>query len=155
MHDCQRVLETGFLRLSSILAPHGPIPVSDASGLANLLASQKSNVSAAVPAGFSKYLSGAGIPDDVVVSGARATSRAQASAPPSIWPWLLGALVLLTLGALAWHFLAGRHKQVVEPVKPPVEGQATTQAPYAGLFDKLRDIKAGDVDVTQYRPAPR
>jgi uncharacterized protein DUF937 len=56
----------------------------DASGLANRLASQKSNVSAAVPAGFSKYLSGAGILDDVVVSGARATSRAQASASRSI-----------------------------------------------------------------------
>lgn len=121
----------------------------DASGLANLLASQKSNVSAAVPTGFSKYLSGAGILDDVAVSGARATSRAQASAPPSIWPWLLGALVLLALGALAWHFLAGRHKQVVETVNPPVEEQATApaQAPYAGLFDKLRGIKAGDVDV--------
>ena len=37
----------------------------DASGLANLLTSQKNNVSAALPAGFSKYLSQAGVLDDV------------------------------------------------------------------------------------------
>jgi hypothetical protein len=36
----------------------------DASGLANLLISQKNNVSAALPAGLSKYLREAGIPDD-------------------------------------------------------------------------------------------
>ena len=40
----------------------------DASGLANLLTSQKNNVSAAMPAGISKYLSQTDILDDVATS---------------------------------------------------------------------------------------
>ena len=40
----------------------------DASGLANLLISQKNNVSAALPSGFSRYLTEAGISDDVIAS---------------------------------------------------------------------------------------
>jgi hypothetical protein len=121
----------------------------DASGLANLLMSQRNNVSAALPAGFSKYLSETGILDDVTGSTTRTVSRPPASSPPSIWPWLLGALVLLGLGALAWNLLQGRHKQAVETANPPVEGQviAPGEAPYAGLFAKLKGIKAGDVDV--------
>ena len=121
----------------------------DASGLANLLTSQKNNVSAALPAGFSKYLSGAGILDDVTPSRTRYASQAPARTPPSIWPWLLGALILLGLGALAWNLLQGRHKQVAETANPKIEGQVTApaEAPYAGLFAKLKGIKAGDVDV--------
>ena len=48
----------------------------DASGLANLLTSQKNNVSAAMPAGISKYLSQTDILDDV------ATSRTPTSLEP-------------------------------------------------------------------------
>jgi Bacterial protein of unknown function (DUF937) len=121
----------------------------DASGLGNLLISQKNNVSAALPAGFSRYLSEAGIPDDVIDSRARVASRPPASTPPSIWPWLLGALALLALGALAWHLLQGRHKQIAETANPKIEGQVTApaEAPYAGLFAKLKGVKVGDVDV--------
>src|SRR6185437_3081888 len=121
----------------------------DASGLAKLLISQKNNVSAALPAGFSRYLSEAGIPDDVIASRARVASQPPARTPPSIWPWLLGALILLGLGALAWNLLQGRHKQVAETANPKIEGQvpAPAEAPYAGLFAKLKSIKAGDVDV--------
>ena len=120
----------------------------DASGLANLLTSQKNNVSAALPAGFSKYLSEAGVLDDCGLR-TRTVSRTPASTPPSIWPWLLGALVVLALGSLAWHFLAGRHKQVAETENPKIEEQATSpsEAPYVGLLTKLKGIKAGDVDV--------
>jgi hypothetical protein len=121
----------------------------DAPGLANLLASQKSNVSAALPAGFSKYLSEPGILDDVTTSRTRFASRAPAPSAPSIWPWLLGALVLLALGALAWQLWAGRHRQVVETANQKIEERVSPsgEAPYAGLFAKLRGIKAGDVDV--------
>lgn len=120
----------------------------DPSGLANLLTSQKNNVSAALPAGFSKYLSEAGVLDDAA-SRTRTVSRPSASSPPSIWPWLLGALVALALGSLAWHFLAGRHKQVAETANPKIEGQVTSpsEAPYVGLLTKLKGIKAGDLDV--------
>ena len=66
----------------------------DASGLANLLLSQKSNVAGALPSGFSKYLGDT----DIGTSSAKYPSRAP-STPPSVWPWLLG--VLVALGALA------------------------------------------------------
>ena len=119
----------------------------DASGLANLLTSQKSNVTGALPSGFSKYLGDTGILDDLSASGAKYVSRAPAT-PPSILPWLLGGLLLLAIGALAWHFL-GRDRHVVETTKPPVEETTTPtgEAPYAGLFTKLQGIKAGDTDV--------
>src|SRR5262249_52080812 len=117
----------------------------DASGLANLLTSQKNNVMAALPAGFSRYLREAGIPDDVIASRASPPT----STPPSIWPWLLGALILLGLGTLAWNFLHQRHKQVAETANPKIEEKVSPsgEAPYAGLLAKLKGIKAGDVDV--------
>jgi hypothetical protein len=121
----------------------------DASGLARLLTSQKDSVVAALPSGFSKYLSEAGILDDVT---ARVAPRTAYGSSPSIWPWLLGALALLAIGALAWHFLAGRHRQVVEAPTPKIEQPATEttqkgEAPYAGVLSKLRGIKVGDVDI--------
>ncbi len=121
----------------------------DAAGLANLLTSQKNNVAAALPSGFSKYLSETGILGEATISRVRPIARAPATSSSSIWPWLLGALVLLALAALAWHLLQGRHKQVAETTNPPIAGQATApaEAPYAGLFAKLKGIKAGDVDV--------
>jgi hypothetical protein len=47
--------------------------------------------------------------------------------------------------------LEGRHKQVAETANPKIESQATApaEAPYAGLFAKLKGIKAGDVDVEE------
>jgi hypothetical protein len=121
----------------------------DASGLANLLTSQKNNVIAALPTGFSRYLREAGIPDDVIASRARVASQPPTSTPPSIWPWLLGALILLGLGALAWNLLHQRHKQVAETANPKIEEKVSPagEAPYAGLLAKLKGIKAGDVDV--------
>ena len=119
----------------------------DASGLANLLTSQNNNVSAALPAGFSRYLREAGIPDDVIASRTRVASQPPTSTPPSIWPWLLGALILLGLGALAWNLLHQRHKQVAETANPKIEEKVSGEAPYAGLLAKLKGIKAGDVDV--------
>src|SRR4029078_5413070 len=100
-------------------------------------------------AGLSKYLREAGIPDDVTASRARVVSQPPTRTPPSIWPWLLGALVVLALGALAWHLLHGRHKQVAETANPKIEEKVSpsSEAPYAGLFAKLKGIKAGDVDV--------
>jgi hypothetical protein len=124
----------------------------DASGLARLLTSQKDNVVDAMPSGFSKSLSEAGILDDLVGSTTKFASRTPYKPTPSIWPWLLGALALLALGALAWHFLAGRHRHVVEAPPPKIEqpSEETTQkgeAPYLGLLAKLRGIKVGDVDI--------
>jgi Bacterial protein of unknown function (DUF937) len=126
----------------------------DASGLARLLTSQKDSVMDAMPSGLSKYLSDTGILEGVTASTSKHASREYASrAPtrsaPSIWPWLLGALALIGLGALLWHFSSGR--QVAETT-PKVEAPyaqipSSREVLYAGLLDKLRGIKAGDVDV--------
>lgn len=109
----------------------------DASGLAKLLTSQKDGVAAALPSGFSKYLKDAGVLDSVT-----ATPKPAQTARPSssIWPWLLACLALLVVGFLALHFLS-RHRGAVEVATPNLE------APYSGLFDKLRGVKVGDVDV--------
>ena len=88
----------------------------------------------------------------MTASTTKFASRTPYRSTPSIWPWLLGTLALLAIGALAWHFLAGRHRQVVEAPTPKIEQPAeeTSQkgeAPYVGLLSKLRGIKVGDVDV--------
>ena len=126
----------------------------DASGLARLLTSQKDNVAAALPSGFSKYLSDAGILEGVTTPTTRPASREYAPQTPArsapAWPWLLGALALLAVGALAWHHWAGRHRHVAEAPSPKIEppaGKVKGEAPYAGLLNKLRGIKVGDVDI--------
>jgi hypothetical protein len=117
----------------------------DASGLANLLTSQKSNIAGALPSGFSKYISDTGILDQVT-SGTRPASRASATTPSSL-PWLLGALAVLALGWLVWHLLSGRDRQAMDTTKPVVEESATGEAPYVGLLSKLKGVKAGDTDI--------
>jgi Bacterial protein of unknown function (DUF937) len=128
----------------------------DASGLARLLTSQKDNVAAALPSGFSKYLSDAGILEGVTTATTRPASREYAPQTPAraapAWPWLLGALALLAVGALAWNHWAGRHRHVAEAPSPKIETPAaetgqTAEAPYVGLLNKLRGIKVGDVDI--------
>src|SRR5262249_45624860 len=76
----------------------------DTPGLARLLTSQKDNVVAALPSGFSKYLDRTGILGDVIPPTPRPAARASYQSPPSQsrWPWLLGALAILAAGLLAW-----------------------------------------------------
>ena len=109
----------------------------DASGLAKLLTSQKDNVSAALPSGFSKYLKDAGILDGVTSSVTKPAYQTEQRSTP--WPWLLGALAVIGLGAFAWHLLSSRH----------AEGPKTAvEAPSPGdMLDKLRGVKVGDVDI--------
>ena len=125
----------------------------DASGLARLLTSQKVDVINAMPSGFSKYLSEAGLLEGVTAPTTKQTTREYPTrtppkSAPSILPWLLGALALLALGGLLWHFSSGR--QVAETSKeqvPPAQETAPGEAPYASLLAKLRGIKVGDVDI--------
>ena len=124
----------------------------DASGLARLLTSQKDNVAAALPSGFSKYLDEAGILSDLKPATTKFASRTPDRSTSSAWPWLLGALALLAAGLLAWQFLSGRHRQVVEAPTPKIETPAaetgqTAEASYLGVLNKLRGIKVGDVDI--------
>jgi hypothetical protein len=125
----------------------------DASGLARLLTSQKDSVVDALPSGFSRYLSEAGVRDSVAATTTRSVYQTPPSSTPSLWPWLLGALAALALGAFVWHLLSGRHRQVVETTSPKVEKpyaeetNPRVEAPYVGLLSKLRGVKVGDVDI--------
>ena len=135
--------------------------VSTPLGLGRLLTSQKDSIVAALPSGFSKYLGEAGIPlADVTSPTTRvASQKPYRSTAPSIWPWLLGALALLGVGALLWNHLAGRHHPQVAETPPPQEAPApkveepmekaspNAAAPYADLLNKLNGIKVGDVDI--------
>src|SRR5262245_24351039 len=121
----------------------------DASGLANLLTSQKSNVVGALPSGFAKYLGDTGILDDFGTSN-KVTPRIP-TASPSMVPWLLGGLLLLALSALLWHLNKRPLETTSAKPEAPIAGETTapSEAPYAGLFNKLQGVKAGDIDVGQ------
>ena len=98
----------------------------DATGLANLLASQKDNIARALPAGFASYLSGTGILDRITGPTARpepayARSPSTSTTTPS---WLLPALGILAIGALAWYLFSGPAKQTVATLPTKVETPA-------------------------------
>jgi hypothetical protein len=88
----------------------------DASGLAQMLQSQASNITRALPSGFAKQLSDAGIvPANIgsSVPSARMPEGASRS-------WLMPALALVALGALAWLLFGRHHDQTVATAPPPV-----------------------------------
>jgi uncharacterized protein DUF937/PRC-barrel domain protein len=98
----------------------------DATGLANLLASQKDNIARALPAGFASYLGGTGILDRITGPTARpepayAISPSTSMTTPS---WLLPALGILAIGALAWYLLSGPATQTVATLPTKVETPA-------------------------------
>ncbi len=113
----------------------------DATGLANLLASQKDNIARALPAGFSKYLGGTGILDSLVdsIDGRRppeatagssrpgyATSSTQRSsarsgASSSQFGWLIPALAAVAIGGLAWHWLSRPSLEETAVTPPPAK----------------------------------
>ena len=106
----------------------------DATGLANLLASQKDNIARALPAGFASYLSGTGILDRITGPMARpepayVKSPSTSTTTPS---WLLPALGILAIGALAWYLLSGPATQTVATLPTKVETPA--QMPGMGTF---------------------
>lgn len=116
----------------------------DADGLADLLESQKDNITRALPAGFSKYLGGTGILDSLM-GDERAASTAATSARPgfttssagryavdpnassSQWRWVLPALAVLALLGIAWNLRTGSSPEQTAVTTPP----ATTETPAA------------------------
>lgn len=147
----------------------------DATGLANLLTSQKDNIARALPAGFSNYLSGTGILDGL--GGTTDTRAASATARPSYttmppptprpadrspymqsWGWVLPVVAALILGGLAWHWWRPNPTDTALNSPPPstapsstgtstgVSGLGAMPASFEAL-ENLRGIKVGDVDV--------
>ena len=96
-----------------------------------------------------KYLDEAGILGDLKPATTKFAAPTTSQSTSSMWPWLLGALALLAIGALAWNHWAGRHREVAEAPGQKTEkpAEVTGEAPYAGLLNKLHGIKVGDVDV--------
>jgi hypothetical protein len=128
----------------------------DATGLANLLTTQKDSFAAALPAGVSNLLSGSGIMESI--RGARAataaayddaaartsagmTYAAQAVPQPASMHWAYWAIPLVAAIALLWYFLGGTTtEQTAEIPVPPERPTATT-----GLAPNLTmsDAEAG------------
>ena len=130
----------------------------DASGIAGLLASQKDNIAAALPAGFGNLLGGTSLLDSVggaartaTVAGtdaARAattavravsdTGRRVAGASPAVsLNWLYWLIPLLASAALLFYLFARPGEQVVQ------QGVATTQSLTVGGLDVARQVTDG------------
>lgn len=133
-----------------VLATLGKLRTSsglDANGLVNLLASQKDNIAAALPAGLGNLLRGTNVLDGL---GARPIPAAPAAAPTarpapdrgSSFGWLTWAIPVLALLALGWYFFAPRAP------KPPAPTTTTTTQPAPA------EPKAAQPAPTEPKPAP-
>jgi hypothetical protein len=112
----------------------------DAGGIANLLASQKDNIAAALPAGFSNLLGGTGLLDSlggaartataaagqtarVATSAARAIGdTGQRAAGAAALNWLYWLIPLLAIAALLIYFFARPAEQVAQQGVTAVQG---------------------------------
>lgn len=105
----------------------------DAAGVANLLNSQKSNIAAAMPAGFSDLLQGSGLLDSVAGNLKAAAPVANVSSPSSgggLPSWLLP--LLLALAGLYLLSSYGCNPAPVEKAPAPATAPAPkTEAPAA------------------------
>lgn len=97
---------------------------TDASSLAQLLQSQSGNIARALPSGFAKQLSDAGILEEAPSVSSMSRSRERSTGD---WNWVLPALGVLALGALAWY-LFGRPNEQNVATAPPAAVETTTQA---------------------------
>jgi hypothetical protein len=149
----------------------------DAGGIANLLASQKDNIAAAMPSGFGDLLDGTGMLDSVrdatrtatatasqatraATSAARgigdAGQRAASSAGAST-KWLYWLIPLLAVAALLIYFLAKPTEQVVQKAAPPVQsltiGGLDVGKQITDSVSSVRSALAGVTDVSSAQTA--
>lgn len=128
----------------------------DANGLADLLESQKDNITRALPAGFSKYLGGTGILDSLTgdehAASASATSSrssyttssteryaADPHASSSQWRWVLPALAVLALLGIAWNLRSGSSPEQTAVTTPA----AKTETPVASTENSVAPSSTG------------
>lgn len=111
----------------------------DASGVANLLASQKDNIAAALPAGFSDLLKGTGVLDSIASNVAPAATPRTPQAPADssgLGRWLIPLAALLIAAYLLWNFLNRGTPEPTAPPAPPASTEAPAPAaPQADLAD--------------------
>lgn len=116
----------------------------DASGLARLLAAQKDNITAALPAGFGDMLRASGAPGFAAVRAQapepRRTAPAESASQSSTWTWVLGAVAA---AALAWWFFGPtRVAEQTKTTPQVVEQTKTAPAQVAGLSVDGVDLKS-------------
>ena len=116
----------------------------DASGLARLLAAQKDNITAALPAGFGDMLRASGAPGFAAVRAQapepRRAAPAESASQSSTWTWVLGAVAA---AALAWWFFGPtRVAEQTKTTPQVVEQTKTAPAQVAGLSVDGVDLKS-------------
>lgn len=90
----------------------------DAAGLTQLLQSQSANIARALPSGFARQLSDAGIIEQMPSASSAGRMRDR---PAGEWNWVMPALAVLALGALAWYLFGRPHEQNVATAPSAVE----------------------------------
>jgi len=122
----------------------------DSGGLAKLLDGQKSNIAAAMPAGFSDLLAGSGLLDSVKANLAPPPQMAPRPMPmPSAparpepgfnWmPWALGAAALLAL----FYIFGGGAPKVTPPAVEKAAAPSASANAAAEASEKARQIFSG------------
>jgi hypothetical protein len=114
----------------------------DASGLANLLASQKDDIGQALPSGFRGYLGDSdllkyvtdGVRSTAAASGAAARRTVERSSSASRWLW--PALIAVAAAVLAWYFFGYQR------------GQEIADAPSSAISSTLEPLRGIDVGGT-------
>ncbi len=114
----------------------------DASGLAELLQSQKDNIARALPSGFAKYLSGTGILDRVTGPVAKGRTSSEPDYSSSLWNWALPLLGAIAIGALAWYLLRPSPTETVATA-PPTKVETVAQPPTRAAFVVKEDEAKG------------
>ena len=135
----------------------------DANGLANLLASQKDQIAAAMPPALASIMGARGMLDGTLGRGSDTASTAAgrmagtmsdmamrtsqvanaAARRPLAAPWPLWVLGLIVLAGLAWYFSGDRDKQVAEQTRGlfnKAPGDVATNTPNAA--DVSADLTA-------------
>jgi len=142
----------------AVLGTLGKVQASeglDASGLSQLLQSQKENISAALPAELGDLLGKAGVPGFTTAAATERPAVVRASAPeeaPSSFNWRLVLAAVAALALASYFYFGNRPAQVVEQTKPAaqlaqnltvdgVDLKSSVQTALAGLTTALQGVR--------------
>lgn len=116
----------------------------DAAGIASLLNSQKGNIAAAMPAGFSDLLKGSGVLDSIAGNLAQAAPAAHVAPPQSsgggLPRWLLPLVLALAGLYLVSSYGCNRQATTTAPVEKPAASAPAEKAPAAAPAQDLTGL---------------